>query len=98
MSDEAGVWERPLGLMGIWGDIIYEWLDDVLPMDAVEVVNDEVCFSIHSLLHHTAASTHYLVLCACNISVVFLGSFTSLLHQYHHLESKEYLILKVERT
>jgi hypothetical protein len=48
--------------MGIWGDIIYEWLDDLLPMDAVEVVNDEVCFSIHSLLHHTAASTHYCVL------------------------------------
>ena len=37
MSDEAGVWERPLGLMGIWGDIIYEWLDEILPLDAAEM-------------------------------------------------------------
>ena len=43
MSDEAGVWDRPLGLMGIWGDIIYNWLDELLPLDAVDVVNDEVC-------------------------------------------------------
>ncbi|KAL3767751.1 hypothetical protein ACHAWO_003148 [Cyclotella atomus] len=41
MSDEAGVWERPLGLMGIWGDIIYQWLNDLLPSDAQIVVNDE---------------------------------------------------------
>jgi hypothetical protein len=43
MSDEAGVWERPLGLMGIWGDIIYQWLNDLLPIDAQVVVNGEVC-------------------------------------------------------
>jgi hypothetical protein len=43
MSDEAGVWERPLGLMGIWGDIIYRWLDDLLPIDVHTVVNDQVC-------------------------------------------------------
>jgi len=42
MSEEAGVWERPLGLMGIWGDIIYEWLDELIPLDAVDIVTDEV--------------------------------------------------------
>lgn len=42
MSEEAGVWERPLGLMGIWGGIIYEWLDVLLPKDAVALVKDEV--------------------------------------------------------
>ena len=46
MSDEAGVWERPLGLMGIWGDIIYQWLNDLLPSDAQIVVNDEVCTDV----------------------------------------------------
>lgn len=45
MSDDADVWERPLGLMGIWGNIIYEWLDELLPDDAADLVNDEVCFS-----------------------------------------------------
>lgn len=28
---DAGVWERPLGLYGIWGGIIEEWLNELLP-------------------------------------------------------------------
>lgn len=39
MSEEAGVWDRPSGLQGIWGPIIYEWLDRLLPENAVEMVN-----------------------------------------------------------
>ena len=42
MSEQAGVWERPLGLMGIWGGIIYEWLDKLLPGESDVLVNDEV--------------------------------------------------------
>lgn len=40
MSEEAGVWDRSSGLQGIWGPIIYEWLDRLLPKDAVKKVND----------------------------------------------------------
>ncbi len=42
MSEDAGVFDRPLGLMGIWGNIIYAWLDELLPLDVVSSVNDEV--------------------------------------------------------
>jgi len=42
MSDEAGVWERPAGLQGVCGSIIYEWLDQLLPVDAGERVKDEL--------------------------------------------------------
>jgi len=42
MSDEAGVWDRPAGLQGVWGSIIYEWLDQLLPVDAGERVKDEL--------------------------------------------------------
>ncbi len=28
---EEGVWDRPLGLFGIWGNIIDEWLEELLP-------------------------------------------------------------------
>lgn len=36
MSEEAGIWDRPAGLQGIWGGIIREWLDVLLPEDAGE--------------------------------------------------------------
>lgn len=39
MAAEARVWDRGLGLQGIWGDMIYQWLDELLPQDAVQQVN-----------------------------------------------------------
>jgi hypothetical protein len=40
LSEQAGVWGRSAGLQGIWGDLIYEWLDQLLPENAVELVGD----------------------------------------------------------
>ncbi|KAL3757450.1 hypothetical protein ACHAWU_006657 [Discostella pseudostelligera] len=34
LSEDANVWERPLGLQGVWGKLIYEWLDRLVPEDA----------------------------------------------------------------
>ena len=31
-----GVFNRPLGLMGVWGNIVREWLDTLLPPDAAD--------------------------------------------------------------
>lgn len=39
LAADAGVWDRSGGLQGIWGPLIYEWLDELLPHDAVERVN-----------------------------------------------------------
>ncbi|KAL7543889.1 hypothetical protein ACHAXR_013329 [Thalassiosira sp. AJA248-18] len=47
MSDEAGIWDRPLGLQGVWGSIIYDWLDRLLPLDAEERAKEE---KLHILL------------------------------------------------
>ena len=30
-AEDVGVWDRPLGLYGIWGDMIEDWLDELLP-------------------------------------------------------------------
>ena len=40
----AGVWDRPLGLYGIWGDMIDSWLDELLPEndEVLSMVNDKV--------------------------------------------------------
>lgn len=43
-SREAGIWDRPLGLYGIWGPIIDTWLDELLPDDkeVLDQVNNKV--------------------------------------------------------
>jgi hypothetical protein len=40
LADRSGVWERTAGLQGIWGHLIYEWLHELLPENAVELVGD----------------------------------------------------------
>jgi hypothetical protein len=40
MADQAGVWGRSGGLQGIWGPMIHDWLDELLPENAVERVQD----------------------------------------------------------
>lgn len=36
MSVEHNIWERPVGLVGVWGQHIEQWLNDLLPDDAAE--------------------------------------------------------------
>jgi hypothetical protein len=36
------IWDRPLGLLGVWGGIIEHWLDELLPANAVELCQDRV--------------------------------------------------------
>lgn len=42
LAEDAGVWDRPLGLYGIWGDMIETWLDELLPENSVEMTEDKV--------------------------------------------------------
>lgn len=37
LASDAGVWDRPGGLQGIWGPIIFEWLEALLP-DTIDCV------------------------------------------------------------
>lgn len=34
ISKDARLWDRRLGLMGIWGGLVRQWLDELLPCDA----------------------------------------------------------------
>ncbi|KAL3794999.1 hypothetical protein ACHAW5_002168 [Stephanodiscus triporus] len=40
MSEDAGIWDRPSGLQGVWGSIIRDWLERLLPADAEERAED----------------------------------------------------------
>ncbi|KAL0041147.1 hypothetical protein WJX77_006696 [Trebouxia sp. C0004] len=37
LAKERDIWNRPLGLAGIWGDLVREWLDSLLPDNAVDI-------------------------------------------------------------
>lgn len=37
LAKEKDIWNRPLGLAGIWGDLVREWLDSLLPHNAVDI-------------------------------------------------------------
>lgn len=41
MADDQGVWDRSGGLQGIWGPIVYDWLDQLLPENALELVSND---------------------------------------------------------
>ena len=43
LCDDYGVWNRRGGLRGIWGPIIQEWLQILLPDDVADVAKDKVC-------------------------------------------------------
>ena len=36
LAEEAGCFSNPLGLCGVWGRMVYAWLDALLPEDAAE--------------------------------------------------------------
>lgn len=42
LAKRHGVFERPLGVAGIWGVIIRAWLDELLPPDALERCQNRV--------------------------------------------------------
>ena len=37
LAKEQNIWNRPFGLAGIWGNFVRQWLDDLLPENAVEI-------------------------------------------------------------
>jgi predicted acylesterase/phospholipase RssA len=40
LAEKAGIWDRSGGLQGIWGPMIYDWLDELLPENAVERIEN----------------------------------------------------------
>ena len=40
LAERSGVWERSSGLQGIWGDMIYQWLHELIEPSAVEALEE----------------------------------------------------------
>jgi len=46
LAMQYDIYDRPGGLMGIWGGIIYQWLDELLPDDAAKRCNRRLSISV----------------------------------------------------
>ena len=42
LAAKHDIWKRGLGLVGIWGEIVEEWLDRLLPRNAHEICNKKI--------------------------------------------------------
>lgn len=42
LSVKNNIWDRPLGLVGVWGSLIEQWLDDLLPDNAAELCRGRI--------------------------------------------------------
>lgn len=49
LSLEHNVWERRLGLLGVWGTIIETWLDELLPDNAADMCRDRITIVVTTL-------------------------------------------------
>ena len=57
MSNEAKIWDRRLGLLGIWGALIRRWLDEILPPSAHELCT-QVFWTPSSAVCHASHGNH----------------------------------------
>jgi hypothetical protein len=46
LSVEKGVFDRKLGLFGVWRDLVSKWLDSILPVDAAQRCSGNVLVSM----------------------------------------------------
>jgi hypothetical protein len=84
LAEDANVWKRPQGLQGVWGSLIEQWLDELLPNDirnSLLYINDDG--TLHSRLS---------ILVTPVISLEALTSGWSVKQSLHQFTDKEDLI------
>ena len=70
LAAEYSIWSRPQGLMGVWGGIIRQWLEELLPHNAAELCRCRVSVSVTYLRlsfspfevltrHHTCGTVRF---------------------------------------
>jgi hypothetical protein len=87
LSKRRQLFERPLGLAGVWGDVVEEWLHDLLPSDAARRTNGRVGILMLRTLPYPrrVMRTHFsdrsdLIQCAlasCHIPYFMNGRFSA---------------------
>jgi predicted acylesterase/phospholipase RssA len=64
LAVDNDIWNRKLGLLGIWGGLIRNWLDELLPDNAHELVAGRV----HVIIAKAPTLALFEVRCVCSSS------------------------------
>lgn len=79
LGREAGVWDRPMGLMGVWGSLIEEWLDEILPENAADLASGRITILLTTIPKLGKQRVSRFLdrddLIQCNISSIHLPLF-----------------------
>jgi hypothetical protein len=75
LSKEAGVWDRSGGLQGVWGAMIETWLEELLPEDALQRVENRVSSSLTLLEISLYFSLILWILCLSAVPFSYGATF-----------------------
>lgn len=65
------IWTRPLGLAGVWGAMVEDWLDELLPDDADVICRERV----HLLVRWLVGGEGGDLLMSCRASTLFASVY-----------------------
>ena len=90
LAAEAGVWDRKGGLQGIWGPIIEQWLDELLPPEAETIVQGKLSLLVTPIPSFGKTQVNDFQdrqdLIRCNMASVHLVSTSSSnVRKYHSI-------------
>lgn len=51
------IWSRPLGLAGVWGAMVEDWLDELLPDEADKICRDRVHLLVTAVSRTSAVAS-----------------------------------------
>jgi len=95
LGRDAGVWDRPMGLMGVWGSLIEEWLNEILPENAADLASGRITILLTTIPKLEKQRVSRFAdrddLIRCNISSIHLplfldGKFTSQYRDSLHID------------
>jgi predicted acylesterase/phospholipase RssA len=78
LAADAGVWDRRGGLQGIWGPLIEEWLDELLPPSIEDVEDGRLSLLVTNIPSFTKTKVSQFAdrqdLIQCNLASIHLVS------------------------
>lgn len=95
LAEEEGVWDRRGGLQGVWGPMIERWLDELLPSNVVDVVDERLSLLVTPVPSFGKSRVSKFAdkndLIRCNMASVHLpvfldSKFTSMFRERPHID------------
>jgi hypothetical protein len=95
LAEEEGVWDRRGGLQGVWGAMIERWLDEMLPSNVLDIIDNRLTLLVTPVPSFGKSRVSHFTdkndLIRCNMASVHLpwfldSQFTSMFRERPHID------------